>query len=92
MHVPCPQCQEAQYTICSKSVNFEAPLYRKDTKKGKAYTSAPGRRGGARQQVELIEIAVDQALGGQSCEQVHQLRVHLARLAQLAHLARHTRQ
>lgn len=56
------------------------------------HTAVPQAGAGARQQVELIEVAVDQALGGQACEQVHQLRVHLAWLAQLAHLARRTSQ
>ena len=43
-------------------------------------------QGGARQQVELVEVAVHQALGGQTSQQVHQCRIHRAGVLQLAHL------
>ena len=43
-------------------------------------------RGGVYQQIELVEVAVHQALGCQAGHQIHALAVHADRALQLPHL------
>ena len=44
------------------------------------------KHGEANQEVELVEVAVDEALCSEACQQVHALRVHESWLPQFTHL------